>query len=283
MFEQLVLAIESYPYLGVALVFLLCGLGLPLPEEIVLLAAGYLCAKLQLTLPLMMAWCAGAILLGDLIPYLLGRVFGVRLLRLRWLRHVITKQRLASFDRWFRRRGDWVILIARFIPGIRVVAFFTGGTMKMSWRRFLLLDGLGIVLIVPLLIWLGHRSANFIDRMIATVVKVERGILFGALGAAALGGLWYWLWRRRQRRNRGSGLTETFVQPRRVEPPAVDVPLGDAMVDDNPLGDEPAAEELPAGAPGQQPTGPAADDPASAPPPAPPAERGPANGTEASG
>jgi hypothetical protein len=100
-----------------------------------------------------------------------------------------------------------------------VVAFFTGGTMKMGWRRFLLLDGLGIALIVPVLTWLGCHSANFIDRMIATVQKVERGILWGALGAAALVGLWYWLWRRRQRRNRRSGLTETFVQPRRIEPP----------------------------------------------------------------
>ena len=259
MFEQLVQTIECYPYLGVALVFVLCGLGLPLPEEIVLLAAGYLCAKLQLTLPLMMAWCAGAILVGDAIPYLLGRVFGVRLLRLRWLRHVITKQRLANFDRWFRRRGDWVILIARFIPGIRVVAFFTGGTMKMGWRRFLLLDGLGIALIVPVLTWLGCRSANFIDRMIATVQKVERGILWGALGAAALGGLWYWLWRRRQRRNRRSGLTETFVQPRRVEPP----------VDATAAGAE-AAGETSADPTTTDPVAPMASDPV-APDPKPPA------------
>jgi membrane protein DedA with SNARE-associated domain len=260
MFEQLVQTIECYPYLGVAIVFLLCGLGLPLPEEIVLLAAGYLCAKLQLTLPLMMAWCAGAILLGDLIPYLLGRVFGVRLLRLRWLRHVITKQRLANFDRWFRRRGDWVILIARFIPGIRVVAFFTGGTMKMGWRRFLLLDGLGIALIVPLLTWLGYRSANFIDRMIATVQKVERGILWGALGAAALGGLWYWLWRRRQRRNRRSGLTETFVQPRKVDPVEPVPPTA---------GDAPTIATAPAPAPEPAPLPPTAADQPPLPPPPP--------------
>ena len=35
--------IEQYPYIGVAIVFILCGVGLPLPEEIALITAGYLC------------------------------------------------------------------------------------------------------------------------------------------------------------------------------------------------------------------------------------------------
>src|SRR5688572_10611338 len=137
MFEDLIAAVQEYPYPGIAVVFLLCGIGFPLPEEIVLLAAGYICATWpeHAQLPVMMAWCAGAILCGDLFPFVLGRVFGVRLLRLRWLRLVINKQRLANFDRWFRKRGDLVIIITRFIPGLRVVAFFVAGVMKTPWRR----------------------------------------------------------------------------------------------------------------------------------------------------
>ena len=78
MFDQIQEWLLLYPYLGAAMLFLLCGLGLPLPEEIVLLAAGYACAKLpnNTTLALMMAWCAGAILAGDLLPFVAGRVFG---------------------------------------------------------------------------------------------------------------------------------------------------------------------------------------------------------------
>jgi membrane protein DedA with SNARE-associated domain len=217
MFEDIVGTITEYPYLGVALVFLLCGMGLPLPEEIVLLAAGYVCAKFpdKATLHWMMIWCAGAILVGDLIPFVLGRVFGTRLLRLRWTRMLVTKQRLASFDRWFRRRGDMVILIARFLAGLRVVAFFTAGTMKMSWGRFLLLDGAGILLIVPLLTWLGSHSAGVIDEVIAVVQRVERGILWTAVGGGAVLVLWVWLWRRRRRRQRAATPTDTFVQPQR--------------------------------------------------------------------
>jgi len=229
MFDQIVAVLEDYPYLGAAIVFLLCGLGLPLPEELVLLAAGYLCATFpdNISLPIMMGWCAGAILLGDIIPFLLGRVFGVRLLRLRWMRLVVTKQRLASFDRWFRRRGDLVILVARFLAGLRMVAFFTAGTMKMPWRRFLLLDGLGIVIMVPALTSIGYHSAGFIGTVVENVKKVERGILWATLGGLVVFGAWYWLWRRGRDRRRMRAPTETFVQPQRPvteAPPAPDAP-----------------------------------------------------------
>ena len=230
MFDQIVQTITEYPYVGVALVFLLCGMGFPLPEEIVLLAAGYVCAKFpdHAALLPMMGWCAGAILAGDLIPFVLGRIFGVRLLRLRWLRYFVTKQRLATFDRWFRRRGDLVIVISRFLAGLRVVAFFTAGAMKMHWPRFLLLYGIGIALLVPLLTWIGYRSAGFIEEVIATVQRVERGLLWGVGAAAVLVVVWLWLWRRRRQKAQRPKPTETFVQPKRPvqgPPIAPGVPL----------------------------------------------------------
>lgn len=217
MFDQLVQTITDYPYIGVALVFLLCGLGLPLPEEIVLLAGGFVCAKYPEKAQLlpMMGWCAGAILVGDMIPFLLGRIFGVRLLRVRWLRYFITKQRLAVFDRWFRRRGDLVIVISRFVPGLRVVAFFTAGAMKMRIARFLLLDGIGIALIVPLLTWVGFRSKDFIDEAIEKVTTVERGILWGVLIGGAILALVIWWHRRRRQKGQRKKLGETYVQPKR--------------------------------------------------------------------
>jgi membrane protein DedA with SNARE-associated domain len=171
----------------------------------------------------MMAWCAGAIMVGDLIPFTLGRVFGVRLLRLRWLRYFVTKKRLATFDRWFRRRGDLVIVISRFLAGLRVVAFFTAGAMKMSLLRFLMLDGIGIALLVPLLTWIGFRSAGFIKELITTVRTVERGILWTTIAGAVVVAFVWWLRRRRQQRTRDKRLAEAFVQPQhpvQEQPPA---------------------------------------------------------------
>ena len=148
-FESLVDLFATHPYLGVFAVFVACGIGLPIPEEIILVLGGYLCYLGHAVWPEMMAACALGIAGGDVIPFMLGRVFGPRLLRLRILRLVVNRQRLYLFDRWFRKRGDLVIVIARFVPGLRVVAFFTAATMKMRLRRFVFLDFLGIRLNGP--------------------------------------------------------------------------------------------------------------------------------------
>lgn len=263
MFDWLVDTITTYPYVGVAVVFVLCGMGLPLPEELVLIAGGYVCHQFpdRASVPLMMVWCGGAILVGDVIPFVLGRIFGTRLLRLRYLRMLVTRRRLAKFDHWFRRRGDLVIFIARFLAGIRVVAFFTAGTMRMRWRRFLLLDGLGIVIIAPPLIWLGYTGGEFIDSVIETVKRAERGLLIGTLALAASVGL-YLLLLRRKRQPAPRGLADTYVEPSvqpRADwegpPPPPELEVGGEAVPEAPLeldgtSDPPAGEVSPR--PGEQ-------------------------------
>ncbi len=215
MFESLVETFSAYPYLGVALAFAVCAIGLPLPEELVLIAAGYVCAKFPETARLewMMFWSAISLISFDCIPYVLGRTFGARLLRIRWLRVIVTRRRLADFDRWFRRRGDLVIFFARFLAGIRTIAFFTAGVMKMPVQRFLMLDCLGIAIIVPLMVFVGHRGAGVIDEVIARLQAIERGLLLVLVGAGVVL-LGIWLWRRRKQRQAAKiGPTETYVEP----------------------------------------------------------------------
>ncbi|MBK8975994.1 MAG: DedA family protein [Planctomycetes bacterium] len=272
--------LTSYPYLSVALVFIACGLGAPLPEEIVLLSAGYVTYRGAADPATMMVVAGTSILAGDLIPFSLGRSVGPNLMRIRAMRFLITPERLARFDRWFRRRGDFVVLLSRFIAGMRVVSFFIAGTMRMSWPRFLALDGGGIALIVPPLVWLGSRYGGTIEAVVAKAQSVERGILVAALSAAAVGGLWYWLrWRRRQRLLVG-GPAETFVEPTSPKQMAsaasamvaAAVGLGTGVV-------TPSAGAAPAGDGGPAtpapPPGPAAPERGGAGPPAPPAVAGP--------
>jgi membrane-associated protein len=277
MFDSIVQTIADYPYLGVALVFCLCGIGFPLPEELVLIAGGYVCAKFpeNASLHWMMVWCGGSIMAFDLVPFVLGRTLGARVLRVRWLRLMITRRRLADFDRWFRRRGDLVIFFARFLAGIRVIAFFTAGVMKMRWRRFLMLDGCGIVIIVPLMVWIGHRGAGVIDDVIRRVRAVERGLLVSGVGLLIGFGVWLLL-RRRRRRLARPVPAETFVEPRLpVQSDEVELPeLGDAAGDapSDALTDE-APPDAPADAPIDGPSdpgsSPAAEDPAEDPGPGP--------------
>ena len=221
-FDQLVEMFNTYPYLSVGLVFLLCGLGLPLPEEIVLIAAGYVCFNGVAEIGPMMAASAVAIMVGDIIPFALGRWLGLPLLRVRPMKLIITPQRLARFNRWFRRRGNLVIFFSRFVAGIRVVAYFTAGTVKMPWWRFIILDLCGIALIVPPLVYVGYRFGGTIQDAISQVQELERGILYTVLGAGALVGSWFWLrWHRRQRLLVGTQ-KESYVEPSKPVVPAKD-------------------------------------------------------------
>ena len=161
------------------------------------------------------AKCAAGVLLGDVLPFVMGRLFGPRLLRLRWMRLVINKGRLATFDRWFRRRGDAVILIARFIPGLRVVAFFTGGTMRMPWSRFLILDTCGILLSAPTFVFIGWHFGDKIQEAYHWVGQVEDSILALLVVGGGVLGMWYWMRRRAGRRRLVAGPRETFVEQRR--------------------------------------------------------------------
>ena len=220
--EYLFSIIEGYPYLAVGSIFVLCGIGLPLPEEVILIIAGYTCFGDENTEPIaniapMMASCAIGMAIGDLIPYQLGRLFGVRLLRLRPLRILFTKQRLARFDDWFRQRGDLVIFFARFLAGIRTVAFFTAGTMKMPLHRFMLLDGAGILLLVPPLTLAGLYFGETIDDVITWVKRAERSVLIAVTLLGAGIGTWYWARRHRKLLAEAAdkpSLTDSYIEPK---------------------------------------------------------------------
>ncbi len=177
------------------------------------MAAGYACYHGHADLVLACAACGGAILVGDSIPFVLGRVFGAKLLRVRLVRSWISTKRLALFDSWFQKHGRLTIFVARFLAGIRVPAFFAAGTMRTSVARFVVMDGLGILIGVPAFIALGYFGGEHIDVVLDWVRRLEQGILI-LLGVGVVTGLgiWFWYHRRRSRKILGEEVSETFVE-----------------------------------------------------------------------
>ena len=139
------------PYLGPWLILMLCGLGAPLPEEAALIPAGVMLANPDngLNFVHMTLVCTSAILLGDALPFVLGKRYGLSILKLRWVSKVLHPERFASFERRFAEHGNWAIFTCRFLPGLRLPGYFIAGTLKMSFLRFLVLDCAGVVISVP--------------------------------------------------------------------------------------------------------------------------------------
>jgi membrane protein DedA with SNARE-associated domain len=145
-----------FHYLAPFTVLMLCGLGLPLPEEVTLIGCGLLVSKDLVGFWEITGLCSAAILLGDSIPFLLGRRYGLAALKSKLVARVLHPERFAQLERKFTDNGNWAIFTCRFLPGLRIPGYFTAGTLGMSYVRFLVIDSLGVVLSVPTSIWVAH-------------------------------------------------------------------------------------------------------------------------------
>ena len=155
----------EYAYLGPFLVLFLCGVGLPLPEEVTLIASGLLLYKEQVEfLPITLV-CSAAILLGDSVPFWLGRKYGMRALEVPWVARILHPERFARLEKRFQEHGSWATFGFRFFAGVRIPGYFVAGTMRMGYWRFLLIDAAGVALSVPISIYLGKVFGGQVERL----------------------------------------------------------------------------------------------------------------------
>jgi membrane protein DedA with SNARE-associated domain len=157
--------VDRFNYLGPFVVLLLCGVGLPLPEEVTLIASGLLLYQGKVDFVLISAVCAAAILLGDTIPYVIGRRYGLKALQNRFASKLLHPERFAIVENKFKIHGSWVVFMCRFLPGIRIPAYFTAGTLRMGYLRFLMLDGLGVLISVPTSIYIAMLFGGQVERI----------------------------------------------------------------------------------------------------------------------
>jgi protein MpaA len=185
------------PYLIVFGVLLLCGLGVPIPEDITLIAGGILAYYGICDLGLMIGICFVGVMLGDSIMFWLGAHYGRQLTR-KWIFHkLLPDERLDSVRGRFNQWGNKLIFVARFMPGLRAPIFFSAGTFHVPFRVFFFYDGLAALLSVPAIVAAVFYFGDHLEKVIRIIKKAEHGIIFTVLSVAALLILkWYWSNRR---------------------------------------------------------------------------------------
>jgi membrane protein DedA with SNARE-associated domain len=154
-------------------------------EDATCIATGLLIRAEQLTWAIGLGACVLGIFVGDMGLWLAGRVFGRRVLTLRWVSARLPASRVEHWGQWFERRGWTAVFAARFIPGTRLPVYIAAGILgRRSWR-FALWALLAALLWTPLLILL---IALFGD---VVITPLQRFIGAGWLAyAVALVGLW---------------------------------------------------------------------------------------------
>ncbi len=134
----------QYGYGAVFLLVAAESLGVPLPGETILIAAGiYAGSTHHLSIWLVFAVAAAAAIVGDNVGFWIGDKGGYRLLH-RYGRYVRVRDSEIKVGRLvFDRHGGKVVFFGRFVSVLRTYAAFLAGTLKMPWRRFIVYNAAG--------------------------------------------------------------------------------------------------------------------------------------------
>lgn len=136
-------------------ILLACGMGLPIPEDITLLAAGFLAGIGNISLT--GAFIAGfvGVMAGDSFLFFLGRKLGYRAFKLPIIRLIMTEERISLAKEKVISNSKFICFTARFLPGLRSPIFLTSGILGVPPLVFFGLDGFAALISVPVWILLG--------------------------------------------------------------------------------------------------------------------------------
>lgn len=185
--------LSHFTYFALIGVLLLAGMGVPIPEDIPLIIGGWLCnpdhspivvnaaegAVVHVpSLYLMIAAGMFGVLAGDSIVFSIGRRgIDTNNFVARHLRKVMHSKRREKVERHFAKHGNLTVFAGRFMPGFRSIVFAFAGLSRMSYLRFLLIDGLAALISVPVFVWLGYHFAEDINRVFKGIDKVKEFLL----------------------------------------------------------------------------------------------------------
>ncbi|MBN2578904.1 MAG: DedA family protein [Pirellulales bacterium] len=194
----------TYGYPIIFLVLVLTGCGLPLPEEVPIIAAGVLCAHGHLNPWVTFVICWVGAVAGDCIMYWAGYHFGRGVFQKHpWWVRFITPEREILIEQKFRQHGLKVFFLARFLVFFRSPLFLSAGILRVSFRRFLVFDAACATVVVGLFFgvsyWLGRELTEWLR-------QAEFWLTVGVAVLLAGGGLYYGrrCWIRKKRERRGS-------------------------------------------------------------------------------
>jgi membrane protein DedA with SNARE-associated domain len=176
----------EYGYIAVFACLILCGLGVPVPEDITLVSGGVISGLALANPHIMCAIGLAGVLAGDSTMFLAGRIFGYRVQRLKFFRKVVSPQRFSQIQKKFKKHGLGLLFVARFLPGLRSPIYLVAGmSHRISYITFIVMDGLAALISVPVWIYLGYFFADNLDILMEYVHDVQKAI-FLALGLLAV-------------------------------------------------------------------------------------------------
>jgi membrane protein DedA with SNARE-associated domain len=188
--------VARYGYAGIFLALVLGIVGLPVPDETLLVFCGYLVSQGRLhpagafLAALAGSWC------GISTSYAIGRYLGFNVARrFGWLFH-LDDQKLEKVHQWFHRTGHWALFVGYYIAGVRHFTAIVAGASRLEYRTFITYAWTGGALWVALFLSLGYYLG---ENWRAIAELVHRYVAYASVALLIVVGGIYWLRRRRRR------------------------------------------------------------------------------------
>lgn len=197
--EHLASPLQQYGLWAIIALVFLEDFGIPLPGETILIAGAVYAGSGGLNVVAVGVVGFVAAVAGDNVGYAIGR-YGGRALISRWGRYVfLTEERLDKAESFFNRHGGKIIVIARFVEGLRQANGLIAGITSMRWGRFLVFNMIGAALWVGCWVSVGYFAGEHIA---AIYDYITRYSLYAVIVAVVAIIVWIALRVRRKRRER---------------------------------------------------------------------------------
>jgi membrane protein DedA with SNARE-associated domain len=174
--------LNKWGYLAVAGLIGVESFGVPAPGQTLMVAAAIYAGSGRMNIFGVAAVAFVAAVLGDNVGYWIGVRGGRRLIH-RFGKYVfITPERLEKAEHFFARRGNRIVLIARFIDGMRQLNGVIAGLTAMPWRTFLMYNAIGAF------VWVGWWTgiAYVLGNHIEAIFEIGHRYMWPAIGVVVL-------------------------------------------------------------------------------------------------
>ena len=191
--QALVDVIFEWGYLGIFIMMAIESSFIPFPSEIVLIPAGYLASKGDMSIGMIMSAGLGGSMVGAFINYYLALTLGRKLLKKYGKYFFIKESALAKMDIYFSKHGHVSTFTGRLIPGIRQLISIPAGLARMNLVQFSIFTALGAGLWALILTLLGY----FIGENQELIDTYLKQITIGIVGLMVVLGFAYYKYHKR--------------------------------------------------------------------------------------
>jgi membrane protein DedA with SNARE-associated domain/rhodanese-related sulfurtransferase len=178
--QHIILSIGHYGLLIVTVNVLLDQLGLPVPAVPTLVVAGAIAAAGQISLPALFVCSVIACLSADCVWYVVGEKYGIRVLKMLCKISLEPDSCVSQTQTRFERWGINSLVIAKFVPGLAIIAPPMAGALRIGWPRFVFLSTCAAILWVGCGLGAGVLFRSQIGQLLEHLSE------FGSLTAAGI-------------------------------------------------------------------------------------------------